>query len=207
MNSHPSQDPKVAAIVLAAGLSLRMGQPKMILPWGHTTVIGRVVEVMGSIGLSEVLVVTGGARESVESVLNELPLQISPRLVFNSDFENGEMLRSIQVGLEALDPTVEAAIIALGDQPQIQVEVARGVLHTYLQERAPIVAPSYRMRRGHPWLLRRDLWSEVLRLRPPSTLKTFIDQHPKEIRYYEVDQASILQDLDTPEDYREQKPT
>ena len=56
-------DPVIGAVVLAAGKSVRMGKPKMSLPWGKTTVIGQVVTVLVGAGLGEVLVVTGGGRD------------------------------------------------------------------------------------------------------------------------------------------------
>ena len=66
---------EVAAIVLAAGLSTRMGQPKMILPWGNTTVIGRVVQALIDGGLNQILVVTGGASQQVEEALHGMSVQ------------------------------------------------------------------------------------------------------------------------------------
>jgi molybdenum cofactor cytidylyltransferase len=62
------------------------------------------------------------------------------------------------------------------------------------------------MRRGHPWLVDRALWPELLALQSPYTLRDFLTAHAGEIRYLDVDTDSILQDLDTPEDYTQQKP-
>ena len=75
---------RVGAVVLAAGRSRRMGRPKMILPWGETTVIGQVVNVLLAAGVDDLLVVTGGAREDVESALVDMPV----RTIFNPDFAN-----------------------------------------------------------------------------------------------------------------------
>jgi CTP:molybdopterin cytidylyltransferase MocA len=61
------------------------------------------------------------------------------------------------------------------------------------------------LRRGHPWLVRRELWAELLALRPPQTLRDFLNAHAEEIQYVETD-PTILKDLDTPEDYRREKP-
>ena len=62
----------IAAILLAAGESHRMGQPKMLLPWGGTTVLGQVVATFAAAGIEDILVVTGGAREQVESLVANL---------------------------------------------------------------------------------------------------------------------------------------
>ena len=94
----------IAAIVLAAGLSKRMGRPKLSLPWRDTTVIGQVVAVLTAAGVNEILVVTGGARQEIETALSATPA----RLVFNPRFEASEMIDSLQVGLEGLSPSVDS---------------------------------------------------------------------------------------------------
>lgn len=192
----------VGAVILAAGLSRRMGSPKMTLPWGDTTVIGQVGRVLCQVGLEQIVAVTGGAQEAVEAALAGLGVQT----VFNPRYEQDQMIYSIQVGLAALAPDTHAALVALGDQPHIQVEVARRVVQLYEQTGAALVIPSYQMRRGHPWIIDRRLWPEALALRPPQTLRQVIDAHAGEIRYLEVDTESILRDLDTPEDYQRDRP-
>jgi CTP:molybdopterin cytidylyltransferase MocA len=62
------------------------------------------------------------------------------------------------------------------------------------------------MKRGHPWLVTRSLWKEILELRPPSTLRDFLNKYSDAIHYVTVDTPSILADLDTPEDYRKSHP-
>jgi molybdenum cofactor cytidylyltransferase len=196
----------IGAIVLAAGKSERMGEPKMCLPWGTTTVIGHVITILVGSGLDDVVVVTGGGREGVERVLVGLPHDWSVREAFNPDFAAGEMLSSLQTGVASLGKTCEAALIALGDQPQIEADVVRTVMETYNESAASLVIPSYAMRRGHPMLIARRLWAELMALRPPQTLRELIQVHQSEIAYVNVDTPSILWDLDTPEDYHQFKP-
>jgi molybdenum cofactor cytidylyltransferase len=186
----------IGAVVLAAGLSQRMGRPKMILPWGDTTVIGRVVSVLLT-EVDEVVVVTGGAKNEVEVALEKLPV----RTVFNPDFANGEMLLSLKVGLASFPDDIEATLIALGDQPQIEESVVQQVISGYKQTKSSVVVPSYQMRRGHPWLLAHPLWDTVFDLQPPNTLRDFLRNHAAQINYIEVENPSIIQDLDTPDDY------
>jgi len=199
-------EPLIGAVVLAAGKSERMGKPKMGLPWGNTTVIGQVIATLVEVGLDDVVVVTGGGRKEVERALNGLPQGWSVRAVFNPDFTAGEMLSSLQRGVAALGETFDAALIALGDQPQIQTAVVRTIMDTYIHSGASLVIPSYAMRRGHPMLIARSLWAGLLALRPPQTLRELIQVYQDEIVYVNVDTPSILQDLDTPEDYRQFKP-
>ena len=126
---------EISIIVLAAGESHRMGRPKLLLPWGKTTVLGQVVETFaaglasvqgtgagGSIGEWEIIVVTGGASRQIEALVAELNIGFPLRAVYNPGYSEGGMLSSIQVGLRSLRSNSMAALIGLGDQPQIQVE-------------------------------------------------------------------------------------
>ena len=196
----------IVAVVLAAGKSERMGRPKMALPWGETTVLGQVVATLVQAGLDQVLVVTGGGQVEAKQALSQLPEDWPLRLIFNPDFAAGEMLSSLQAGIASLDERSEAALIVLGDQPQMEARVIRSILHTYREIGAGLVIPSYAMRRGHPMLVARSLWAELLSLRPPQTLHALIQAHETDIHYVTVDTPSVLQDLDTPADYQQHKP-
>jgi molybdenum cofactor cytidylyltransferase len=186
-----------AAVIMAAGESKRMGSPKLVLPWGQDTVIGKVVRTLMEAGLSEIVVVTGGASNLVETALRGLAV----RTRRNPDYTHGEMLASSQIGLQALSSKVETALLVLGDQPQIEVGVVKSILRVYEKDKPALVVPSYQLHRGHPWLVSRALWPAVFGLHPPETLRDFLKQHAAQITYLPVESASILQDLDTPEDY------
>jgi molybdenum cofactor cytidylyltransferase len=187
----------IGAVVLAAGQSLRMGRPKMGLTWNNTTVIGNVVDVLLTAGVDDVLVVTGGAKEVVEDALNGIPV----RTVFNPAFTNGEMITTLQVGLAALREDDKAALVVLGDQPQIKINVVQTVISAYQQGDYRIVVPSFQVRRGHPWLVSRVLWDVLLAMKPPETMRDFLNQFSSQVNYVKVNTSSILMDLDTPEDY------
>jgi molybdenum cofactor cytidylyltransferase len=187
----------IAAVILAAGQSKRMGQPKMMLPWHGTTVLGRVIEIFQAAGIEEVVVVTGGNREGAEQIAQSA----GARTVFNEDYAGQEMLSSLQVGLRAMESSAEAALIALGDQPQIREDTVRAIIEKYQQTHARLVIPSYQMRRGHPWLVTKELWHVIFGMGSPETPRDFLRQYAKAIDYVELDTPTILEDLDTPEDY------
>ena len=193
----------IGVIVLAAGLSQRMGKVKMLLPWGNTTVIGQVITTLLSVKLKEIDVVCGGTRPLIEEALQGFPVNIFT----NPDYQNGEMLRSLQVGIGSLKRSILAALIVLGDQPQIQATTIVNVISEYFQTGNKIVVPSYQMRRGHPWLIDRGLWGQIEALKSNQTMRDFLKDHQQLIHYFPVDNPSILQDLDTPEDYERYKPT
>jgi molybdenum cofactor cytidylyltransferase len=93
--------------------------------------------------------------------------------------------------------------VALGDQPRIRLDTVRQVLAAGTEHPGRLVFPSYRMRRGHPWLIPAILIPEILALEAPQTMRDFSQAHAGEIVYVNVDTDTILQDLDTPEDYQQ----
>lgn len=187
----------VAAVILAAGMSKRMGEPKMILPWGNTTVIGQVVQILQEAGITEIVIVTGSDRKMVEEALKDLGV----KTVFNEKYQEDHMLLSLNTGIRQLSKETKAALVVLGDQPQILAEVVRSLISHYCINKSRLTVPSYKNRRGHPWLIDRALWLELLLQSPPLTLRQWLQSHSSEIDYLEVHTDSILKDLDTPVDY------
>ncbi len=192
----------ISAMILAAGQSKRMGQPKMLLPWGKSTVIEHVITTFLKAGVEDIIVITGGARDQVEEATAPYPV----RRIYNEEYVNGEMLSSLQCGLRATSDQVQAALIGLGDQPQVQEASVRCVCETYRKSQPRLVVPSFQMRRGHPWLVARSLWQELLQMRSPESPRDFLRQHADEIHYVEMETSSILADLDTPDDYQKSHP-
>ncbi|HSA99848.1 MAG TPA: nucleotidyltransferase family protein [Anaerolineales bacterium] len=192
----------ISAIILAAGQSRRMGQPKMLLPWGRVRVIEHVLTTFLQAGVEDIVVITGGARDQVEQAIAPYPV----RSVCNQDYANGEMLSSLQCGLRAMSDEAQATLIGLGDQPQVQERSVRCVCEAYQGSQSQLIVPSFQMRRGHPWLVARPLWDELLRMRSPESPRDFLNRHAGEIHYVDVDTPSILADLDTPDDYHKSRP-
>ena len=192
----------ISAIVLAAGQSRRMGEPKMLLPWGKLTVIEHVIITFLNAGIEDVVLITGGAHELVEEATAQYPV----RRIYNNDYANGEMLSSLQCGVKEMSDQAQAALVGLGDQPQIQERTIQGVCKAYWESQPGLVIPSFQMRRGHPWLVARPLWDELLQMKPPESPRDFLNRHAAEIYYVEVDTSSILADLDTPDDYQKSRP-
>jgi molybdenum cofactor cytidylyltransferase len=217
---------EVSAVILAAGSSRRMGQPKMLLPWGKTTVIGQVTGVICAAGIAETVIVTGRMAEEVRAAsaaFSEVPpagatLRCSPagatlRWVHNPDYAQTEMLQSLQIGLREISnnptagrPASAACLIVLGDQPQIECALVEQLLQDFWAEPCPILIPSFQQKRGHPWLVHRALWDGLLALPAEANLRSFLNQHAGEIRYLNVSSPSVLMDLDTPEDYARSRP-
>lgn len=187
----------IAAIVLAAGQSRRMGQNKLLLPYGAATVIETIVdEIAACPQVRDLVVVTGHERERIEA-------QLSPRrvrCVFNPDYARADMLVSIQTGLRALTSSVDAALIVLGDQPRLRRDIVQRVIEAAEPDR--LIIPSFKMKRGHPILIPRAMWPAILALPPQAMLRDLIHAHAEHIRYVIVDDDSVLRDIDTPDDYQ-----
>ena len=187
----------IGAVILAAGQSRRMGRNKMLLPFATSTVLETLVtEVAACEPVGDIIVVTGHQADRITALLGTYPV----RCIFNPAYAQADMLVSIQVGLRALSTAVSAALIVLGDQPRIQRAVIEQISAAPPQA---IVIPSYQMKRGHPILIDRALWPEVLALPETATLRDFMRSHEQQIRYVVVETDSVLKDLDTPEDYAE----
>jgi molybdenum cofactor cytidylyltransferase len=192
----------VGAIVLAGGMSTRMGQSKVLLPWSdNKTIIEHIVEQLIRSRLDHIVVVTGHQAEAVKNVIKPLDIKV----VHNRAYRIGEMLSSLKVGLQALPASTAAAMIFLGDQPRLEAKVIYKVLKAYAENTAQIVAPSYNMKRGHPLIIGRKYWQDILNLDINDTLRTVMTAHSDDILHVDVGTDSILRDVDTPFDYNQER--
>ncbi len=192
----------VGAVVLAAGLSRRMGQPKVLLPWtDRQTVIEHILTQLLLAKVEHTTVVTGHRANDVRL----LATRLGADAVYNPDYASGEMLSSLKAGLLAQPPHISAVLVVLGDQPRIQARIIAQVLAAYAEGAGDIVAPSYQMRRGHPILIDRRYWQDILNLPADGAPRDVIDRYKDRIGYVTVDTDSVLRDIDTPDDYRDER--
>lgn len=192
----------VGAVVLAAGMSRRMGQHKIMMPWeGRKTIIEQIVEQLVLARVDHVTVVTGYRASDVERLMAKMGVES----VKNPNYQSGEMLSSLKAGLRAMPPHISAALVVLGDQPRIQARVVGQVMMAYAEGMGKIIAPSYQMRRGHPILIDRRFWPEILDLPDDAAPRDVINAHTDQTAYVNVDTDSVLRDVDTPEDYHQER--
>src|SRR5512144_2057672 len=130
---------QVAGILLAAGLSRRMGQAKLLLPLAGRPVVRHSAERLLRAGLSPLVVVIGPDAHDVRAALDGLPVQ----LAVNPRPEAGQA-SSLVAGVAALPAGTPAALVALGDQPFVPDAVIRALIETAAGSEAPIIAPRYR---------------------------------------------------------------
>lgn len=194
----PQAERKIAGILLAAGLSTRMGQPKMLLPWKGNTVIGHLLEKIALCPVDEIILVYGANQDEILKAAVTYPV----RTVFNPEFSNGSMLVSLQAGLRQISHAMGAFLVILGDQPAISPDTIKSMIGLYGSSPEKLIIPSYKMHRGHPWLIDISLKDEILALQEPQTLRDFLKKHEAEINYLVVNDPYVLEDMDTPEDYQ-----
>jgi molybdenum cofactor cytidylyltransferase len=192
----------VGAVLLAAGASTRMGQHKLLLPWADgRTIIEHIVFQLIKSRVDPIVVVTGHNAREIKALLKPLDLEI----VHNKGYKTGEMLSSLKVGLEALPAHTASALVALGDQPGLQPKTIYQLLTAYALHGADLIVPSFQKQRGHPMMIGRRHWPEILNLDGRSTLRDVLNRHAQQIHYVEVDNDSVLRDVDTPQDYRDER--
>ncbi len=188
--------PFISGILLAAGLSSRMGEPKQLLPFGESTIVETVVDSMLGAKFDEVIVVVGHCAAQVREQLGTRPIKI----VFNPDYREG-MLTSAQTGIRSLRGS-DAFALMLVDQPFITTELIDQVVDAYLQTDNGIALPSYNYKRGHPVIFDQRYADEILALGTESGgVRTLFKKYGDDIHYVTVDTDRVLRDIDYRADY------
>lgn len=192
----------VAALVLAAGGSSRMGRPKQLEKWGDTTLLGHVVERARSLPVDEIWVVLGHAADEIVATVDLTDCGV----VENPEWEEG-IASSIRVGLDALlqKSRVEAVLILIGDQPNLDLDLAGEVIERFAGSSAPVVIPKYRYTWGNPVLVDRSLWTRIMSLEGDQGAQRLFKAHPEWVDEVWTDQRPP-RDVDTPSDLAELRP-
>ena len=200
----------IAAIVLAAGASSRMGQAKAALPLGQTgeTVVGRVVKTLLDGGAPSVVVVAGAHIDAVRAAMpvfaetTPAPRAVPRvRLIEHAGWQNGQ-LSSLLAGLDAIeDPLLEAALVTLVDVPLVRPATVAEVIAAWRRTRAPIVRPAQGDRHGHPVMFDRSIFTDLRSADPNTGAKAVFAIHRDRIVNVPVDDPGAFEDIDTREDY------
>jgi molybdenum cofactor cytidylyltransferase len=188
---------KVAAILLAAGRSERMGAFKPLLPWGQTSVIESCIDYLRRGGLETIVIVLGHRADDVRAGLQHLPV----RFTTNPD-PNSEMGASLACGVRELSAETNGVIIALTDHPAVQAEVVARLIEQWRQTGAKLLVPEFAGHGGHPVLVDLCYRDELLSLDPAEGLRGLFRAHRRELRRVPVESPYVARDIDTCDDYR-----
>lgn len=191
------QSPQVAAIVLAAGMSRRMGLPKQLMPLGDKTLLEHALANVRSAEVSEIVLVLGAHADEIEQKIATDGLKI----VINSLYEQG-MGTSIRAGLAALDPSTTAALIVLADQPFVRPTTLDQLISYHAEHRSQITLPLYKGFRGNPVLLDRSVFPELTGLSGDVGCRAIFGTHTRGIHKVPVNDIGVLLDIDTMDDLR-----
>jgi molybdenum cofactor cytidylyltransferase len=184
------------AIILAAGSSRRMGTQKLLLPYRESTIIETVVDNVLSSKVDKVMVVLGADRAEINQKIGDKPVTFC----HNLEHEQG-MLSSVMCGFKALPEEANAALVYLGDQPEIPPRITDAVIDAYNDDLKGIVIPVHNHRRGHPLLIDLKYRREIYKLDLEQGLRSLMHLFPEDVLEVEVDEPGILVDIDTREDY------
>ena len=187
---------KIWAIILAAGASKRMNTQKLLLPFQGETIIGSVIDNISQSHIENMMVVLGANSNEIQDAIGDRPVQFC----HNHNYELG-MLSSVLCGFNALPEDADAALVYLGDQPMISVEVTNKVIESYNDSILGIVVPVYENRRGHPLLVDLKYRIEIKKLDLEQGLRALMHHFPQDVLEVEVNVPGILIDIDTKEDY------
>ena len=186
---------QVTGIVLAAGLSSRMGQLKQLLPIGGIPSVVRVVRTLGK-DVDDVVVVLGHRAKEIEVVLEPEVC----RCIFNQDYSLG-MLSSVQCALREIQ-TSSSYLVALADQPQIKESTVSCILRNASTLSKGIVIPKFQGKRGHPVFIHSKYYREILELNHDVGLNFFTRSHRQDVLEVDLQEVEIVRDMDTPNDYK-----
>ncbi len=187
---------RIWAIILAAGESKRMREPKMLLMFSGITMIEKVLGNVTSSDIDNTLVVLGAYRQSIIEIISKLPVGSC----FNDRYEEG-MLSSVKCGFRNLPSDFEAVLVFQGDQPFIAPKVVNKLIEAYRSSGKGIVIPVYDKKRGHPILIDRKYKDEVDKLEVREGLRALAHQFSKDVLEVETDESGIIRDFDTYEEY------
>jgi molybdenum cofactor cytidylyltransferase len=187
----------ICAVVLAAGRSLRMGTQKLLLPVAGKPLIARIVDELLRSPVDETFVVTGtdGTRISEALAGRRVHFVVNPE-------RDGDMLSSVRCGLRALPESCRAVLVVLGDQPRLTAEMVGKLIGAFHQCGPGIVVPVHGQRRGHPLLFSIRFRDEILQRFDGAGLRGLLEAHPQEIAEITVEDQRVLDDVDTPENFR-----
>jgi molybdenum cofactor cytidylyltransferase len=186
----------IAAVVLAAGRSARMGRAKLLLDLSGKPVVARSVELALAGGADEAVVVVGPDGDRIRTALEGLRV----RFIVNPRPEEGQG-SSISHGVAGLGPGVAAALILLGDQPAIPSHVIPALIETFWRAGTPIVASVYRGVQGNPVLFGAAAFPELLALTGDRGARRVVEKDPGRVTRVPFDCPMPL-DIDTEEDYK-----
>ena len=190
----------IAAVVLAAGESSRMGRPKALLPIAGQTFIEKIVGALEHTSVGKIVVVLGHNAEEMKQRIKQLAVEI----LVNPEYRLGQ-LSSLHVAVRRLqsDENCDGVLVHLVDHPYVNPDLVNLMAQRFFESGKLIVVPRHRGQRGHPVILSRKLFDELLNAPMDEGAKAVVNAHRDETLEIDTDDEGVTIDIDTPELYRQ----
>lgn len=187
----------ISGVVLAAGTSARLGRPKQLLDLGGQPLLTHILRNASASDLDEVVLVLGHEAAPIANAVGEW----GQRVVINPVYAEGQST-SVRLGLASVDPTTEAVVFLLGDQPRVGPEIIDAVIQRFLETGGPIVVPTYGGARGNPVLIARELFPALAEVRGDKGARQLLAARRDQIVTTPIADGALPADVDTEEDYQ-----
>ena len=197
MKNHP-----MAGIVLAAGMSARMGKPKQLMNLSGKPLLARVVEAALASELEKVALVLGHEAEKMLAALGSLARDQRLTTVVNKRYREG-MAASLQAGLLQVKDRFPAVMFLLGDQPMVDADTVNLLLRRFRASDRDICVPVYAGVRGNPVCFSNLFYDRIIAIRGDTGAREIINDHPDNVLYVEIDNPLCFMDIDSPEDAKQ----
>jgi len=190
-----------ATVILGAGRSSRMGRPKLLLPWGDTTILGHLIAQWTNLGAAQIAVVCQPNDTPLHAELDRLQFPAAHRIP-NPDPDRG-MFSSIQCAASwpGWLPQVDSLALALGDQPHLSAATLNEILAFARAHQEKICQPARAGHGRHPLFLPISIFQQITAAKV-ETLKQFLAAHSSSLQLLELSDSALDLDLDRPEDYQ-----
>lgn len=191
------EKPQFSAVILAAGMSSRMGRPKQLLRvMGKSMLEHAITAAKGAGIVSPVLVIGAFAAD----ILRDIKLASKCETIFNKDYKDGQAT-SLRVGVEAVKGKCDAAIFMLSDQPLIDAVLITELMEQFSNYRPDILYPVYKKQRGNPVVISARLFSRLINSSGDQGARFLFNDNSLALRAYQVENRAVITDVDTWLDY------
>ncbi len=187
----------VAAVILAAGESSRMGADKALLVYRGKTFLENIIGALRHAGVRRVIVVLGHNSDLIQQSVDLSEVEV----VVNHDYRRGQT-SSLQAGLRMLAASEpDGIVLCLADHPAISSDTMRNLIQHFMSTGKPVIVPQMRGKHGHPVLVGREVFSQIAALGPDQGADTVVHKYRNRTEFVEVADPGILIDVDEPESY------
>jgi molybdenum cofactor cytidylyltransferase len=187
----------INAIILAAGESKRMGEPKPLLRFKDKTFLEQIISVLKLSDADRITVVLGADAETVKKSVDLSGLSV----VINTDYHRGQ-LSSLIAAINDTPKETEAILVCLADAPFLTSNIVNDIIRKFRETDNPIIVPVFNERRGHPTLFSRALFTELLNAPEQEGARYVLYSNEDRVLELKTNESTILISIDTAADYR-----